>query len=57
MPGGASRCWERESPSDRGRGAVLKHLLCSRFCTRSSTCKVSNDPNNPAEKVKPPFGS
>lgn len=55
MPGGASRCWERESPSDRGGGAALRHLLCSRFCTRSSAYKVSNDPNHPAEKVKIPI--
>lgn len=35
--------------------AVLRHLLCSRFCSGSPTWKVPSDLNNPAEKVKLPI--
>lgn len=47
-----------ESPSDGSGGwgwewLFWEHLLCSRFCSRSSTWKVPSDLNNPAEGKTP----
>lgn len=45
-----------KSPQVPAQATVFWHLLHTRSCARSSTRKVSNDLNNPAEKVKSPFG-